>query len=129
MAAWFRKVLHLGSGRAPGGGPAAPDLRVDKMGDFLRVSWKGSAPGIGEAQRAVLSIEDGQYRKELELDPGQLRSGSVAYLPATGDVSFRLELRQADTVLSQSLRVLSPGSPTPGSSRELPRHPSRSRSR
>ena len=99
------------------------------MGDFLRVSWKGSAPAIGEAQRAVLRIEDGQYRKELELDPGQLRSGSVAYLPVTGDVNFRLELRHADTALSQSLRVLTPGSPVPGSSGGLPRRSSRSRSR
>jgi len=129
LAGWFMKILHLGNGRAPGGGPAAPDLRVEKMGDFLRVSWKGSAPGIGEAQRAVLRIEDGQYRKELELDPGQMRSGSVAYLPATGDVSFRLELQQADTVLSQSLRVLTPGSPAPESAPGLRRRSSHSRSR
>jgi hypothetical protein len=128
MAAWFLKILHLGNGRAPGGGPAAPYLRVEKTGDFLRVSWKGSAPAIGEAQRAVLWIEDGQYRKELELDPGQLRSGSVAYLPATGDVSFRLELQHASTVLSQSLRVLSPGSPTPEFAPGLPRRSSHSRS-
>lgn len=48
---------------------------------------------------------------------------------ATGDVSFRLELQHASTVLSQSLRVLSPGSPTPESALGLPRRSSHSRSR
>jgi hypothetical protein len=129
MAGWFKKVLHLGSAGAPDSGPVAADLRVEKMGEFLRVSWKARAPAIGEAQRAVLWIEDGQYRRELELDPGQLQSSSVAYLPATGDVSFRLELQQANRVLSQSLRVLSPGPPALESAPGHPRRLSRSRSR
>jgi hypothetical protein len=57
----------------------------------------------------VLEITDGTSRRELQLDTRQLRTGGVAYSPATQDVSFRLELVGADGNVSESLRVVEGG--------------------
>ena len=55
-----------------------------------------------------LSITDGQYRKELDLDPGELRSGSIVYTPVTDSVVVRLQVVGGNSAppVSESVRVL-----------------------
>jgi len=98
---------------------AAPDasslaLRVERSGGQLLLSWNRSLPLLQTAQRAILSISDGDHREDVEMDLGQLRSGSIVYSPITSDVSFRLEvtdLKNGKSV-SESVRVLG-GRPSP----------------
>jgi len=97
----------------------APDssslnLRVERSGGQLLLSWNRSLPLLQTAQRAILSISDGDHREDVEMDLGQLRSGSIVYSPITSDVSFRLEvtdLKNGKSV-SESVRVLG-GRPSP----------------
>ena len=58
-------------------------------------------------------IADGDHKEPVDLDLGQLRTGSIAYSPITNDVNFRLELtdRSGKTV-GESVRVLA-GRPSP----------------
>jgi hypothetical protein len=56
------------------------------------LNWNRTASVIATAQKATLSIVDGTQEQTLNLDLGQLRTGSLVYSPSTPDVSFRLEL-------------------------------------
>ena len=93
------------------GGPGAspmPDLRVERSGAHLQVNWNHDAPAVRQAERAVLFISDGGFRKEFQLDSRQLRAGSIAYAPIGNDISFRLELLGAHKTVSESLRFVGP---------------------
>lgn len=77
-------------------------------GQFL-VNWDRTGPQILRARRGVLAIRDGSYEGHLELDPLQLRSGSLAYTSAGADIQFRLEVfGDRGRSVSQSIRLLTP---------------------
>jgi hypothetical protein len=78
--------------RAPVVADDALALKVERAVGQLRLNWNRSASVIATAQKATLSIVDGAQEQTLNLDLGQLRTGSLVYSPATPDVSFRLEL-------------------------------------
>jgi TonB family protein len=103
-----------GSAPAPAADSSALNLKVERSGGQLLLSWNRSLPLLQTAQRAILSITDGDHREDVEMDLGQLRSGSIVYSPITNDVSFRLEvtdLKNGKSV-SESVRVLG-GRPSP----------------
>jgi hypothetical protein len=84
----------------------SPALQIVRNGKYLHVNWNRKAPSIMNAERGVLRITDGSYSRELQLDAGQLRTGSIAYSPAGDDVSFRLDVVGPRTTVSESLRVV-----------------------
>jgi TonB family protein len=85
-------------------------LEVDRRPGDLVVRWNGEAPAIGEAESAVLHVQDGQQRRSYKLDPDQMRTGVVYYAPQGADVNLRLEVRRGGgEPLVESVRVLSPG--------------------
>ncbi|MGE5489088.1 MAG: hypothetical protein ACM3ZB_14835 [bacterium] len=84
----------------------AASLRVERSGDYLRLHWDAGAPAVRNADRAVLVISEGELQKEYPLDRGQLSIGSVTYVPSGNDVTFRLELHQADRKVSEAVRVI-----------------------
>jgi len=89
-------------------------LRVERTSGQLQLSWNRNADLIQRAQRATLSISDGDHKEDVDLDLGQLRTGNVVYSPLTNDVSFRLEVTDLKNgkSLSESVRVLA-GRPSP----------------
>lgn len=76
--------------------PYSLALSVSKSDDSLNIRWDRQAPAIRGAQRGVLLITDGSYRKQLDLDPSQLQIGSVIYRRVSGNVAFRLEVVTRD---------------------------------
>jgi len=96
--------------------PAAPQdssplsLRVERTSGGMLLTWNRDLPVIQSASKVVLSISDGDRHENIQLDPNQVRTGSILYPPITGDVSFQMEVtdpRQSKTT-SESLRVLDP---------------------
>jgi hypothetical protein len=76
----------------------------------LNLKWSPDVLQKLSAQSGKLSITDGQTQRTFELDKGQLRSGSITYFPATGDVKFSLDVYlEGSQLVSQSMRVLRPG--------------------
>jgi TonB-like protein len=75
-------------------------LHVTRQSDRLYVTWDPHFPGITDAERAVLSIRDGNYRKALFLDAPQLRTGSVFYGPDTDSIDFALDVYNRGKVTS-----------------------------
>jgi hypothetical protein len=98
LAAALSGVMYSGynaSGPAPRTPVLADDalaLKVERAVGQLRLNWNRTASVIATAQKATLSIVDGAQEQTLNLDLGQLRTGSLVYSPSTPDVSFRLEL-------------------------------------
>jgi hypothetical protein len=85
--------------------PAIPEkigLHANGEGEGLRVQWDRASRPIRNADRAVLFIEDGTARSQLDLTGRQLDSSSVMYLPQSERVTFRLEVHRGSQSSSDS---------------------------
>jgi protein TonB len=92
-------------------------LKLERSGTDWQVSWNRNADVLLKAVSGQLSITDGQNTKELNLDPGELRSGSILYTPATDDVVVRLRVFSEISVqpVSESVRIVAGTPLTPPS--------------
>jgi TonB family protein len=103
-------LLNRGSKPTPGSpqdsSPLA--LRVQRTGGELFLSWNRDSDAIRNAASAVLSISDGPQQENYSMDVAQLRSSSFVYTPATGDVTFKMEVTSKDgsKTASEGVRVL-----------------------
>ena len=85
-------------------------LRVERTSGGLLLTWNRDAEVIKNASKVVLSIFDGDRHEAIQMDPNQVRTGSIVYPPVSADVSFQMEVtdpHQSKTT-SESLRVLDP---------------------
>lgn len=85
------------------------------MGQSLHLKWNPDATVVRRAQRGLLTIQDGDAKKSVDLSPEDLKRGGVLYRNNTGNVQFRLEVfpRERNGV-SESLELkLLDGSATP----------------
>ena len=84
-------------------------MRAEAQGDRVLVSWNPRAAGIQSATGGLLTIEDRTGTRTFPLDASQAANGSVLYRPASGDVTFRLQIQNvAGKVFRDTLRVLDP---------------------
>ena len=89
-------------------------LRVEHEGKALRLRWDSNASALRSASRAALYISDGKLTSQLNLNRGNLDSGSAVYWPETNkeNIAFRLELTLPDRRVERSI-VASAASPEP----------------
>jgi hypothetical protein len=71
-------------------------LTVIADGSNLKITWDHSAPVLSKAQGANVVITDGPARRELDLDPDELRLGQIAYERLTGRVKVEMMLEPVD---------------------------------
>jgi TonB family protein len=85
-------------------------LRIERTPGGLLLTWNRDAVVIQHASKVVLSITDGDRHENIEMDPNQVRTGSIVYPPISGDVSFQMEVADAkqSRTTSESLRVHDP---------------------
>jgi hypothetical protein len=67
-------------------------LAASRSGDYLRIHWDRNSPAVRAAQRAVLTISEGTYNKQVDLDVLQLQNPTVYYRNMSDSVQFRLEV-------------------------------------
>ena len=101
--------------------PEAIGLRADAEGAGLRVQWDRASRPIRNADHAVLFIEDGALRSQLDLTGRQLDSSSVMYWPASEPVAFRLVVYRGGQSSSDSTAF----APAPGGNRSRQAGPAR----
>jgi hypothetical protein len=76
------------------------DLAVTTTGtNVLQISWDHSAPFITRAKGAVLTIVDGQSRREIHLGPDELKLGEVDYEHQANRVNISVVLESPDANL------------------------------
>jgi protein TonB len=83
-------------------------LRVERTATGLLLTWNQDADAIRSANRAVLSITDGDQHEDVKMDLEQLKTGSIMYTPSTSDVGFRMEVTGTDPskITTASFRAL-----------------------
>jgi hypothetical protein len=88
-------------------------LNVEHAGRELKLTWNHLADVIRQAEYATLQIRDGQSTRELRLDRDELQTGSVRYLPKTGDVHFQFRVVTQSGSATESIRSLDSDYRTP----------------
>lgn len=83
--------------------PEQIGLHADAEGEVLRVQWNRGSRSIRNADRAILYIEDGTLRNQLDLTGRQLDGSSVKYWPESERVTFRLEVYRGGLSSSDSV--------------------------
>jgi len=89
---------HIGVYPSPG--MSRPDasaalnlgLTLDRVADRIRLRWSPDAMVAQLADSGKLTVEENGVVIEQQLQPVELRGGTVLYRPGTGAVRFRLEL-------------------------------------
>ena len=109
-----------GLARAPRWTPLG--LNAQMAAGAIHLGWdRGSRPAR-QAERGVLTIDDGGARKRIALEPEQIRGGGYDYRPAAADVLFRMELSGPGIqAAGDSLRVIT----APAVAAEPPQSPPR----
>ena len=74
--------------------PEKIGLQANAEGEGMRGQWDRASRPVRNADRAVLFIEDGTAKSQLDLTGRQLDSSSVMYLPQSERVTFRLEVHR-----------------------------------
>jgi len=104
---WAKRRLLPGDGTGAGSDTLGFKARYEA--GQLVLSWDLGAEAIKTADRAVLSITDGDRREDVELDLRVLRTKRLTYSAVSNDVSFQLRVDHANGRVSESVRVLTPG--------------------
>ena len=74
------------------------DLAVISDGDVLEISWDHNAPFVTRAKGAVITIVDGQSKRDIRLGPDELKLGEVDYQHQSEkvEISVALDSPEAD---------------------------------
>jgi TonB family protein len=126
----YPALLHRGgAGQTTAQQDSSPlGLRIERTAGGLLLTWNNHSPVIQHASKVILAITDGTRHENIEMDPNQVRTGSIVYPPISGDVSFQMEVADSNQsrTTSESLRWLDPRpsplatSPTPATQGSQP---------
>ncbi|HEX4595213.1 MAG TPA: hypothetical protein VH157_13105 [Bryobacteraceae bacterium] len=98
VLAGFQAAMRVGPQALGGLDPYTLALTVTPAGSDLDVKWDRQSRAIRQALKGTLTIEDGDYRKPIELDADRLQGGSeVVYRHYSNHVRFRLEVFLKDS--------------------------------
>jgi hypothetical protein len=118
----YRNLDQAKPSARPSAPPQALPLKLsvsDRKGQ-LDVTWDRNARAVTRAKRGILTITDGDKRRDLELNGLQLRNGRVVYSRISGDVSLRLEVfPEGQPGVVESIRVISTVAPPPAESKPV----------
>ena len=102
-------------------------LQAERQNGDLKLTWNRESAAIRTATSGVLSIdEDGRSRKII-LDPAQVRTGSILYVPTADQIQMELTVLGPQDTTPESVIVILPkvGAPRVQTSghREVPATP------
>jgi hypothetical protein len=98
ILAGFQAAMRVGPQALGGLDPYHLALMVTPAGSDLDVKWDRQSPVIRKALRGILTIDDGNYHKPIELDADRLQGGSeVVYRHYSNQVRFHLEVFLKDS--------------------------------
>jgi hypothetical protein len=98
ILAGFQAATRVGPQVLGGQDPYHLALTVTPAGSDLQVKWDRQSPVIRKALRGILTIDDGNYHKPIELDADRLQGGSeVVYRHYSNQVRFHLEVFLKDS--------------------------------
>jgi hypothetical protein len=90
-------------GAKPAVDSASLGLSLARDGNSFHLNWDRNASAIRAGSRGVLWILDGEVQEKVGLDAKHLKMGSLAYLPKSREVRFRLDVFARSSMMSESL--------------------------
>ena len=108
----FQAALMLNKGEVEKGvaGSLSIGLSAQMESGKIIVRWDRRSAAVQNAQNGTLHIQDGDFDKTVNLDARQLQNGSVIYMSADNEVSFRLEVTtQQKTMISETVKFVPAG--------------------
>ncbi len=72
--------------------PYSLNVVVSKSGANLQIKWNRQSLAIRNAQKGLLTIQDGNNTTPVPLNASDLQSGSVVYPPYSEHVTFRMDV-------------------------------------
>jgi hypothetical protein len=105
-SAWSAAVKAAPPAAPAVSAPATLGLVAQRQTSDVQLTWNRESAPIAAATSGVLSIEDGAVRREIPLAASQLRSGSVLYSPASGEVTMQLTVSTPAGPVSESVMVV-----------------------
>jgi hypothetical protein len=102
---------------------AAPSLglRAERQNGDLKLTWNRESPAIAGAASGVLSILDGDYRRDLSLTAAQVRGGSLLYSPSGDQIQMQLAVSGQTGDSAESVIVILPKTGAPPQVKPLAR--------
>jgi TonB-like protein len=98
----------------PSGGTSEIGLVARPAKGGITVLWNRESSAVRQSMSGILTIQDGDQRRELTLSRDELLSGSVFYVPATSRIEIRIQVyRDRDHYRGESLSVSSGATPPP----------------
>jgi hypothetical protein len=101
--------------------PAAPlsalaiGLRATRENTDVEITWNRGSAVIAAATSGVLSILDGESRRDVSLDISRIRSSSVVYSPTSDQVYLQLSVTTPVSTVVESVMLLLPNNEPPKS--------------
>jgi hypothetical protein len=101
----YQAALSVRSPRAP----YELALTISQSGSDLQLKWDGESPAIRNAQKAILTIDDGSMKSTNLTQTDLQRGRTVPYRPLTKHVRFRLDVFPTPrNSLSETIDWISP---------------------
>jgi hypothetical protein len=83
-------------------------LRAKRQNGDVEITWTRESPVIAAALSGVLSIQDGESRREIALDGSQVRNTGVLYSPSGDNISVVLAVTTPLSTVTESFMLLLP---------------------
>jgi hypothetical protein len=102
------------------GVPGQIGFQVESRRTDLRITWDQLSEPLKRARIGLLTISDGESKREVPLTAEQLRAGSVSYTPLTSQIDLRLEVftETGERISEQALAIwVRSGAPPASASR------------
>ena len=92
----------------PPQGTESMGLRARRQSGDLEVTWDRESPLIARATSGVISIEDGNSKRQILLDSTQVHYGSLLYSPASDQIQMELTVYSPAASNTESVLVILP---------------------
>lgn len=100
----YLAATTFNGGKSASQDPYSLSLGVERRQSDLIVRWDRTNGAVRTSSKGVLDIQDGPYSKRVDLDSGQLQTGSVIYRFSSPKGKFKLEIYPKDrVVMSESI--------------------------
>jgi|SRR5579871_2954662 len=88
-------------------------LHAQRQNGDLELTWSRESMLIASATSGVISIQDGPTKREIALDSGQIRGGSLLYSPTSDQIVMQLSVTTPSNTVSESVMVVLPKAGNP----------------
>lgn len=83
--------------------PVTASLKLEEVDGQLEVRWDHGSRAVRNADRGIVTIQDGSQRRGIDLTGEDVRRGTVFYTRRAEDLQVRLELYKGDEVVLQEM--------------------------